>query len=726
LIQNKIRRAQFFEQQERFQDALDIYLHVLKPTSDMVERLQEEQRVLEAQRAQDGASNSEDEDENIIDVHGSKRRRGRDGLAITIEVRAQNPHDNPKLRLLHWKQIQHKILFFIGSIYNSFKKQKVERLERDPDNILQEEARNRDQEEEDGYYAKANVVREDILRPKKREVESWTQSLGQVRVKQDLIPVPARNNPIPVLARVTPLIKKLNEQWQGMMEWRQKVLFALTLPLDHAEDQGPTGKEFEQNLDIQAEANYYQEAYLEALLDRREALLGIVIARSQVSVVRDRLEAATDLARSLAAQRSAWHDSLRAMSHLMDELRQFRDRKHDLTLEVSKLQQHIHEQITRLDQLDHEKNIFSRVHNARIPYFYQLQELSDDVEHIKFRDNFGRVLEQCDREDERLDRLFRQEDAKRVYFANQLSSGAVDAAADEAALPCSICLDTVYVECAVTPCGHVFCKEDAMKYFGKHGQKCPICRVMCLTREMEFSASAAVLQARREKMLRRETGAVTGLHEAKCITDSDPAFPWDVIRNCRIKGSWGTKIDFLVKHISILRDKVIVFSQFDGVLKIVEQALTENKIGFARPDVNAKGRGLEDFLKDDDRIKVFLLHSRSQSSGLTLTIAKHVFVIEPLVNLGSDRQAISRVHRIGQTKETFVYRLVMEDTVEEQIFDLHERKRRQLMDELNGHEVSDVEDDGRFSSQLKLKSSRTKSSKGETVSQLDLLGLFSI
>ncbi len=74
---------------------------------------------------------------------------------------------------------------------------------------------------------------------------------------------------------------------------------------------------------------------------------------------------------------------------------------------------------------------------------------------------------------------------------------------------------------------------------------------------------------------------------------------------------------------------------------------------------------------------IYYLHSRSPClcfcSGLTLLSATHIFICEPLVNPVLQAQAVSRVHRIGQTKETFVHYYLIRDTVEIPCFNLFER-----------------------------------------------------
>jgi SNF2 family DNA or RNA helicase len=62
--------------------------------------------------------------------------------------------------------------------------------------------------------------------------------------------------------------------------------------------------------------------------------------------------------------------------------------------------------------------------------------------------------------------------------------------------------------------------------------------------------------------------------------------------------------------------------------------------------------------------------------GLNLTAANHVYVMEPQYNPGVEQQAVDRVHRIGQRRETHIYRLVMADSIEGTVLELQARKRK--------------------------------------------------
>lgn len=72
---------------------------------------------------------------------------------------------------------------------------------------------------------------------------------------------------------------------------------------------------------------------------------------------------------------------------------------------------------------------------------------------------------------------------------------------------------------------------------------------------------------------------------------------------------------------------------------------------------------------------LFLISLRAGGFGLNLTAADYVVHLDPWWNPAVEDQASDRAHRIGQTRPVTVYRLVMRNTIEERIIDLHRRKR---------------------------------------------------
>jgi E3 ubiquitin-protein ligase SHPRH len=112
---------------------------------------------------------------------------------------------------------------------------------------------------------------------------------------------------------------------------------------------------------------------------------------------------------------------------------------------------------------------------------------------------------------------------------------------------------------------------------------------------------------------------------------------------------------------------VLVFSQWEKVLEYLETGLEQNGVKCIKLSSGKSRRGEAAVkFREDSSITAFMLNAKSQSAGLTLVSATHVFILEPIFS-GLDKQAINRVHRIGQTKKTFVWRYIIHSTVEEKI-----------------------------------------------------------
>jgi len=122
--------------------------------------------------------------------------------------------------------------------------------------------------------------------------------------------------------------------------------------------------------------------------------------------------------------------------------------------------------------------------------------------------------------------------------------------------------------------------------------------------------------------------------------------------------------------------KVLVFSQFVSMLKLVKEALTEDKIKYEYLDGSTKDRtGAIDRFQEDPTITVFLISLKAGGSGLNLTAADTVIHFDPWWNPAVEDQATDRAHRIGQDKVVSVYRLVAAGTIEEKILELKQKKK---------------------------------------------------
>jgi len=122
--------------------------------------------------------------------------------------------------------------------------------------------------------------------------------------------------------------------------------------------------------------------------------------------------------------------------------------------------------------------------------------------------------------------------------------------------------------------------------------------------------------------------------------------------------------------------KALVFSQWTSLLDLIEPHLTGAGVGFLRLDGSTRDRaGVVASFQDPAGPPVLLISLKAGGTGLNLTAADHVFLMDPWWNPAVEDQAADRAHRIGQDRPVMVYRLVAKDTVEEGILGLQQRKR---------------------------------------------------
>ena len=122
--------------------------------------------------------------------------------------------------------------------------------------------------------------------------------------------------------------------------------------------------------------------------------------------------------------------------------------------------------------------------------------------------------------------------------------------------------------------------------------------------------------------------------------------------------------------------KALVFSQWTTLLNRVEPHLRAADIDFTRLDGQTRRRDeVVRRFQDADGPPVMLISLRAGGTGLNLTAADHVFLLDPWWNPAVEDQAADRAHRIGQTRPVLVHRLVARDTVEERILALQQHKR---------------------------------------------------
>ncbi|CAJ1370345.1 unnamed protein product [Effrenium voratum] len=135
------------------------------------------------------------------------------------------------------------------------------------------------------------------------------------------------------------------------------------------------------------------------------------------------------------------------------------------------------------------------------------------------------------------------------------------------------------------------------------------------------------------------------------------------------------KLAVMLQEFKRRKAKCIIFTQFIKMLDVLEAFVCNHRFTYLRLDGMVKvemRQDLVDRFNEEDRIFLFICSTRAGGVGINLTSANVVIFYDSDWNPAMDRQATDRAHRIGQTREVYIYRLISEHTVEENIW------RRQL------------------------------------------------
>lgn len=573
---------------------------------------------------------------------------------------SDDPALRPSLELLHL------LLFFIASahfrMYNPVGEADLNDVEDEALEPWQLEHRKLEVD----YYARAEVVRQRMLSESLAKVHEAT-ARSQLRWAKQTFrfePLPETKFPAPDPPFQVLEVYALEANRQAALFNRVIVDTTKLLHTPVALGDSADGTEYELLLAVQDQIAVHLDTLHQMLHDRRFATDGLLplgdAPESQAAVFKEAVEArplacATHLLlfeRNLLKARflvdGGGEDELEELAEAVD-----RDRRSATALfrEVAAL---------------------NRVYNTRVQYYKQLQAISDSVTAETQVLNADRIQTQSSRDQAVVARLL----TRRRYL--QLLQ-QVDADESE----CVICREVIELGCLLG-CGHRFC-ADCWTHWQKHHRACPMCKQPVVHDEVYRYS--------------RRTGGVEAVEAVETATSPTPtATPaaaalsllihriyqqvdqqlLGTTRATPLVSRFGSKIDLIVQHVLHLRNRdpeaqIVVFSQWAVFLQMVAHALDANNVRLlsllqtARAGRKKLPMDAVAQFKTDTLVACFLLHARDQAAGLTLVNALHVFLCEPFVNTGLELQAISRVHRIGQKRETTVWMFVVQHTVEEAI-----------------------------------------------------------
>ncbi len=167
-----------------------------------------------------------------------------------------------------------------------------------------------------------------------------------------------------------------------------------------------------------------------------------------------------------------------------------------------------------------------------------------------------------------------------------------------------------------------------------------------------------------------------GLMKLRQICDTP-----EILKEDENYGTDSVKIRELIKHIKEKtgNHKILVFSQFVKMLDVIQRELTKEKIIYeyldGKSSQKARQASVEHF-QTDDKCRVFLVSLKAGGTGLNLTAADYVYIVDPWWNPAVENQAIDRSYRIGQDKHVIAYRMICKNTIEEKIMKYQAKKSK--------------------------------------------------
>lgn len=626
-----------------------------------------------------------------------------------------------------------------------------------PKNELEEIEENRLLEQEN--YANAEILRKSILSSEARKVD-MTIKMARTKFAPMTSNIPLRliniefdhkNDYSSNLAvsrcfkSLSKLIEGLNEQTKNFNELLDELLITIYEPVHRTEDDDSTNKiigneEYSTSIDSQDKI-FSLLGCLEIILQNRD---NILTSESEVKIPKHLVPEGSIISK----YQKQLLNSLRLISGtplrtVFDELKNSRIvRRISSSNESESTIQNFEDYLLQYEveskslfkynkQVRESLKILGSIYNAKTEYYSQLQRISDSLVslHSLSAPQLSHLIRTINKSlGGTLDAKINNIESRLIYLKNL--SRLKDTLNDNQILSCSICLGEVEIG-AIIKCGHYFCKSCILTWLRAHS-KCPICKGFCSISEVyNFKFKNSTEKREKEIQEPRREGAdssqdnsnensiISNMSEVEKLFGNkyEQFHQINEVHQIHIKESFGAKIDFVIKLISYLRLKseqenadppqVILYSQKTEYLKVIGKVLKLYHIEHLACLSNTAnvGETINNF-KHQPSVTCLLLNVKTLGAGLNLINAKHIFLLDPILNNSDELQAMGRNNRIGQDEETFVWNFMIRNTVEENILRykciLEERKRKEKSkkgdkyDEAQDETDNEESDDAKF------------------------------
>ncbi|GAB7332912.1 hypothetical protein MBLNU13_g04623t2 [Cladosporium sp. NU13] len=658
-VQTQLQRAHVLgnnlEDEQRSLKALEIYRSAMEKSSTMVKEARQRLDNARADRSKPEEESTTDDEESSNEstpLLGNLRTALRTAL-----------------------ELQHVCTFFAATACYQIKVNET---------LTQPESEDfqKLEEQEVELYERAKAIRREILHDASRKAEFLMKKmkvlekkgmhaqLPEIKDLKDLGGIENRR----IIEKSDELLDLLREQSAVIVEWRAKMADSLMKPLVDEDDVGNeiTGEEYEESTKQQDELYVYFDA-----LKAMQADLNTFITGEDAALIDHEAKTLTKLAKRTLDPEDV--DELLAPCHAPERLlalfevrNKFRSRKE----EVGSVRGLIREARALLDSMQWQGG------NSRAGTESSILQHHIAALQTVFN-NFTKVLAGLEKDID----IFRSTQNQRLQFYKQLQEVS-DAVApykeeldEQLDLPA---LETIMAreEHQNTSLAQLRTKHRFLMHLrdetGAEGPRiCVICQCSFENGVLtELQAKEEVSRSSFSPNETRTSANESSPRQQSAIYSEVDNKLMNELKAIDLPASFGTKIDTLGRHLLWIREhdpgaKAIVFSQYRDFLDVLGRAFGTFKIGYSR-----LGRpGAVEKFRHDASVDCLLLDAKTDSSGLTLVNATHVFICEPLIQTAVELQAIARVHRIGQTRQTTVWMYLISDTVEESIYEISVARR---------------------------------------------------
>lgn len=224
---------------------------------------------------------------------------------------------------------------------------------------------------------------------------------------------------------------------------------------------------------------------------------------------------------------------------------------------------------------------------------------------------------------------------------------------------CSLCLSDLSLP-VITPCAHVFCRVCIQTFLLTYRPShCPLCQQ----------------QIKKTQLVE----PISERHRAS------KAFLAD-LEDIQVEES-SSKVNAVLRELLRIRrdrpgEKIVVVSQFTSFLSILQPLIRERLPGVRLTRLDGsmthinRSSSLRAFQSGRATSpQILLLSLKAGGVGLNLTAANHLMLLDPAWNPASEWQCFDRIHRLGQTREVFIYKFITKQSVEEKMLDIQDKKQ---------------------------------------------------